>query len=241
MRLEFGSSRLLDLHSLGQSVWLDCRHPRTLLGSHLTGFVRAGISGLDTYQIGLDRAYLEDETYRKPMSALRATGATPQRIYERLSVEDFRRAADCLGRVYRTSSCDGYVCVELSLALAHDVEATVSAALRLWRLIERPNIMIKVPATDAGLMAIRRLIGAGINVNATYIFGAQRYREVADAYMAGLEDRLANRLTIRRVASVASVFVAALDNAINRELEAIEQPAQTARAQALHAKAGVAM
>ena len=139
MRIELGSTRLNDLHSLGQSVWLDCRLPRTLLGSHLTGFVRAGISGLDTHHTDLGRAYLEDETYRRPMTALRATDATPQQIYERLSTEDFRRAADCLGRVYRTSGNNGYVCVELPLALAHDVEGTLSAASRLCRLIERPT------------------------------------------------------------------------------------------------------
>lgn len=241
MRIELGSTRLNDLHSLGQSVWLDCRLPRTLLGSHLSGFVRAGISGLDTHHTDLGRAYLEDETYRRPMTGLRATDATPQQIYERLSTEDFRRAADCLGRVYRTSGNNGYVCVELPLALAHDVEGTLSAASQLCRRIERPNIMIKIPATDAGLIAMRRLIAAGINVNATFIFGAQRYRAVADAYMAGLEDRLANRLTIARVASVASVFVATLDKAINRELEAIHPPALTPRAQALRDKAGIAV
>ena len=97
MRIELGSTRLNDLHSLGQSVWLDCRLPRTLLGSHLTGFVRAGISGLDTHHTDLGRAYLEDETYRRPMTALRATDATPQQIYERLSTEDFRRAATAWG------------------------------------------------------------------------------------------------------------------------------------------------
>lgn len=241
MRIELGSTRLHDLHSLGQSVWLDCRHPRMLLGSHLTGLIRAGIAGLDTHTQDLARAYVQDEMYRKPIAALQGIGATPQQIYERLSAEDFQRAADCLGRIYRTSGRNGYVCVELPLALAHDVEGTVSAAARLSRLIERPNIMIKVPATSAGVIATRRLIAAGISVDVTHVFGAQRYSEVADAYMAGLEDRLANRLTIARVASVASVFIAALDGAIDRELEGIQQPAQTARAQALRDKAGVAV
>jgi transaldolase len=243
MVIDVGGNRLYDLQRLGQSVWLDCNHPRTLVGSPLAHLIVDGISGLDTNAVGLATAYAEDNVYRELVTELRVAGAAASQIYERLSIGELRRAADQLRRVYNYSGGrDGYVNIELSPTLAHDADDTESEARRLWSLIDKPNVMMKVPATGAGLVAMRRLIAAGLNVNATFIFGGRRYREVIEAYLTGLEDRVAKRLPVDRVASVASVFVNHIDTAVDRELGAIQHPGfQAARAKGLRGKAAVAV
>jgi transaldolase len=243
MGIDVGGNRLYDLQRLGQSVWLDCNHLRTLVGSPLAQLIRDGVSGIDTNAVALATAYAEDLAYRELVAELRAAGAAANQIYERLSIEELRRAADQLRRAYHnTGGRDGYVNIELSPTLAHDTDGTESEARRLWSAVDKPNVMIKVPATGAGLVAMRRLIAVGLNVNATYIFGAHRYREVIDAYLMGLEDRVAKRLPVDCVASVASVFVNYIDIAVNRELDAIQHPwSQTARAKGLRGRAAVAV
>ncbi len=241
MRIELGGNSLHYLGSLGQSVWLDCSHRRMFIGSQLAHLIREGISGIDSHSIGLAASYAEDPSCRGVVADLRAAGYTARQIYERLHIDDLRHAADRLRRVYGASGRDGYASVGLSPDLAHDLEGTESEARRLWRSIDRPNIMIEVPATDAGLGAMRRLIAAGINVNATLVFGARRYREVADAYLAGLEDRIAERLPLERVASVASVFVSRIDTAVDGEIDAIQPPVKAARAKSLRGRAAVAV
>jgi transaldolase len=242
MRIDLSGSRLHDLQTFRQSAWLECMHPRTLAGSQLAHLVRDGISGVDANLVGLAGAYAEDGAYREVVAELRAAGATAQQIYERMSMEDLRRAADRLRRVYNnTSGHDGYVSFDVSPALADDADGTESEARRLWSMIDRPNAMIKVPATDAGLVAIRRLVAAGLNVNATAIFGVRRYRQVADAYLLGLEDRAAQSLPLERVASVASVFVSHIDTAVDKELDAIQQVDKAARAKRLRGRAAVAV
>jgi len=230
------------LQRLGQSAWLDCNDPRTLATSKFAHLIRDGISGIDANPVGLATAYVDDVAYREPVAELRAAGATSRQIYERLSIEDLRHAADCLRRVYDTTSArDGYASVDLSPALADDADGTESEAWRLWNGIDRPNVMIKVPATDAGLVAMQRLIAAGLNVNATLIFGARRYREVIDAYLLGLEDRIAESSPLERVASVASVYVSHIDSAVDKALDAIQQPAKAAHARGLRGGAAIAV
>jgi transaldolase len=243
MRIEVGGNRLYDLHRLGQSVWIDCNHPRTLAGSQLAHRIRHGISGIDCNPVGLAAAYAEDVAYRESVAELRAAGATIRQIYEHLSIEEIRRAADALRRVYNnTGSGDGYASINLSPTLADDPDTTESEARRLWNVIDRRNVMVKVPATDAGLVAMRRLIAAGLNVNATLIFGARRYREVIEAYLLGLEERVAKSLPVDGVASVASVFVNDIDTAVDRELDAIQHPwLQAERAKDLRDRAAVAV
>ena len=222
MRIDVGGNRLYDLQRLGQSVWLDCDHHRTLVGSPLAYVIRNGVSGIDTNAVALATAYAEDLAYHELVAELREAGATAYQIYERLSIDELRGAADQLRRAYNnTGGRDGHVNIELSPTLAHDADGTEFEARRLWSLVDKPNVMIKVPATGAGLVAMRRLIAAGLNVNATYIFGAHRYQDVIDAYLMGLEDRVAKRLPVECVASVASVFVNHIDIAVNRELDAI--------------------
>lgn len=242
MSTKLGGNRLFDLQRFGQSAWLECLHPRMLAGSQFAHLVKEGISGVDVSSARFAAAYAEDQAYAKALGKLRSTGATAQQIYEHLSIEDLRHAADRLRPIYRSAGKhDGYVSVDLSPALAYDADATESEARRLWTLLDRPNMMIKVPATDPGLLAIRRLIAAGINVNATSIFGTHRLRQAADAYIMGLEDRARARLPLEGIVSVASIAVRRIDTAIERELDAIQQPEKAARIRGLRGKAAIAV
>jgi transaldolase len=243
MATAFGGNRLIDLQSLGQSIWLDELHRSLLVHAQLTHLIHAdGISGVTSNPTILAKAFAEDIAYREPIATLRAAGATGQQIYERLCIEDISRAADQLRRVYENSNGrDGYVSIEVSPVLANDANGTVSEARRLWSAIDKPNVMIKVPATDSGLLAIRQLIAAGVSINATLIFGTRRYREVAEAYLLGLEDRVAESRPLERVASVASLFVSRIDTLIDRQLDAIQHPEQLARAQRLRGRVAVAV
>ncbi len=242
MNRSLGGNRLYDLQRYGQSTWLECMHPRVLAGSQFIHLIKEGISGIDVNTARFAAAYAEDVSYLKTVAKLRAAGAQPQQIYEHLSIEDARRAADLLRPAYRDSGHrDGYVSIDLPPALADDAEVTHSEAQRLWNLIARPNAMIKVPATDAGLLAIRTLTAAGINVNATLIFGTRRHRQVADAYIHGLEDRAAERLPLERIVSVASISVRRIDAAIDHELDAIRRPEKAARISHLRGHAAIAV
>jgi transaldolase len=147
-------------------------------------------------------------------------GGSLEEIYEALALEDIRRAADVLRPVYdRTGGLDGYVSLEVSPKLAHDTEGTVAEARRLFGTLGRPNVMIKVPATPAGIPAIETLIGDGINVNVTLIFSLDGYRAVMGAYVGGLERLAASGGDLSRVASVASFFVSRIDTAVDRRLD----------------------
>jgi transaldolase len=239
--MDMGGNRLLDLQSLGQSIWLDEFHRGMLGGSRFARWVnRDGISGVTSSPAILAKAFAEDAAYREGIAALRAAGATGRQIYDRLRIEDAVHAADLLRHVYDcTEGRDGYVSIQVSPDLADDADATVSEALGLWNTICKPNVMIKVPATDNGVLAIRRLIAEGVNINATLIFGTRRYREVAEAYLSGLEDRASENLPLQRVASVAGLLLSRIDTWVDKQLDAIQSPAQTARAQRLRGRTAV--
>ncbi len=242
MNRKLGGNRLYDLQSYGQSTWLECVHPRMLAGSQFVHLIKEGISGIDANSAGFAAAYAEDLTYLKTVAKLRAKGAEARQIFEHLRIDDVRHAADRLRPAYRDSGHrDGYVNIDLSPALANDAQTTQLEARRLWNLIDRPNLMIKIPATDTGLMAIRGLTAAGINVNATLIFGTRRHRQAADAYVMGLEDRAAERLPLDRVVSVASISVRRIDAAIDHDLDAIHRPEKAARISRLRGHAAIAM
>jgi transaldolase len=223
--MSIGASRLFDLQTLGQSVWLECGHPRMLARPKLTYLIRAGISGIDTNPDSQAAASADDAAYS-----------------EQLRIEDARDTADCLLRIYDSSGWrDGYSNINVSPAVADDAAGIESEARRLWSDINRPNVMIKVPATDAGLLAMRRCIAAGLNINATEIFGARRYAAVHEAYLSGLQDRRAVGLPLESVASVASVMVGRIDAAVDKELEAIEKPAKALIAKRLRGRAALAI
>jgi transaldolase len=241
MGIDVGGNRLYDLQRVGQSVWLDCSHPCAFAPSQLARLIRGGISGVDSKPVGAGTTDAEHGACRELVAELSAVGAAASQIDERLRIEELRRAADQLRRLYsNTGGRDGYVNIQLSPALAHDTNGTVSEARDLWSVIDRPNVMLKVPASGAGVIAMRRLIAAGLNVNATLIYGAHRYREVVEAYLLGLEDRVAIGLPVDRLASVASIVLNEIDSAVNRELNTI-QSKRAVRAKHLRNKTAVAV
>lgn len=235
-------SRLQDLVRLGQSVWVD-ELRRGMLGRELARLIGDdGVSGITSNPTIFAKAFAEDAAYAKDIAGLRSAGHTGRQMYEQLSRDDVRAAAKQLRRVYDLSSArDGYVSIEVPPALAHDAKATIDEAHRLWDALDAPNIMIKVPATDAGVLALRELIADGINVNATLIFGTRRYQQVADAFMSGLEERASDSRPLNTVASVASLFVSRVDTYVDKRLDAIAHPDKSARAQRLRGCAAVAV
>lgn len=214
-------NRLRSLEALGQSMWLDYIDRALLVNGELERLIRDdGISGVTSNPAIFEKAITQHAEYDAAITLLARRGLVAQEIYETLAIEDVRQAADLLRDVYEASCLrDGYVSLEVSPHLAYDTAATVAEAKRLWNRVGRPNLMIKVPATPAGLPAIRQLIAAGINVNVTLLFGVARYREVAESYLAGLEDRLASGGALEHVASVASFFLSRIDTLVDRFLD----------------------
>ncbi len=225
----------------GQAIWLDFIR-RDLLASGGLARLAAddGIRGVTSnpsiFQQAIAGSHeydqaIEDELRRRP-------GVGTEGLYEALAIADIRQAADVLRPVYEESGgSDGFVSLEVSPRLAADSAATVAEALRLWREVARPNLMVKVPATDAGVVAIEALLAESVNVNATLIFSLRHYQGVAHAYLRGLERAAAPD----RVASVASFFVSRVDSSVDAELERLATPeALASRGQAAVANAAVA-
>jgi transaldolase len=209
------------LEGLGQSIWLDSISRRLIESGELTQLIaRDGLRGVTSNPAIFEHAIRDSADYATSLAALESHGdLDEQTLYERLAIADVRDAADLMRPVYEaTRTRDGYVSLEVSPHLAHEAEDTVVEARRLWSAVDRPNLMIKVPATPSGIIAIRRLIGEGINVNATLLFSIAAYEAVADAYLSGLESRLAidtGRERLGKVASVASFFISRIDAAVD--------------------------
>ncbi|MGC9194857.1 MAG: transaldolase [Syntrophobacteraceae bacterium] len=212
---------LLRLSSFGQSVWLDYIHRSLMQSGGLLRLIEEdGLRGITSNPTIFDQAIEGSDVYDETIRGLAREGKKAPEIFEALATEDVGRAADILRPVHDTlQGRDGFVSIEVNPHLARDDKATVEEARRLWKTLSRPNVMIKVPATLEGLKAIRRLIGEGINVNVTLLFGLPRYRMVADAYIAGLEDRVAKRLPIAGISSVASFFLSRIDAMLDPLLE----------------------
>jgi len=237
MSVHRAGNALRHLNAMGQSVWLDYIE-RSLLtdGTLARLIVDDGLSGMTSNPSIFEKAINHDRHYRDELPRLAAQGLTPVEIYEALTFEDICCAADLLRTVYeRSTGRDGYVSIEISPHLAHDTEATVAEAVRVWDQINRANVMIKVPATIAGIAALRRLVGLGVNVNATLLFSVSRYRAIADAHLAGLEDFVASGLPPSRLASVASFFLSRIDTLVDRQLDALD----SREARALRGEAAV--
>ena len=212
---------LLKLQSLGQSVWLDYLR-RGLIASGDLGRLVAedGLRGVTSNPSIFQNAISGSHDYDQQIAELVAEGRSAAEVYEAIAVQDIRSAADVFRPTYDAlGGRDGFVSIEVSPSLAHDADGTIREARRLWGEIARPNVLIKVPATREGLVAIRRLIGEGINVNVTLLFGLPRYREVVDAYLGGLEDLAGAGGEIGRIASVASFFLSRIDTAVDPQLE----------------------
>jgi transaldolase len=214
--------RALNAH--GQSIWLDSISRRLIGSGELNQLIVAdGLRGVTSNPAIFEQAIRGSADYSAAIEAIGTTGGVDAKgLYERLAIADVRDAADVLGPVYdATSKRDGYVSFEVSPHLAHKTDETVQEARRLWKAVDRPNLMIKVPATPSGIGAIRQLIGEGINVNVTLLFSIDAYEAVADAYMSGLETYMASaagREQLGSVASVASFFVSRIDTVIDAQL-----------------------
>ncbi len=212
---------LLELQRHGQSVWYDNIRRGLLASGGLATLIADGVTGVTSNPTIFEKAISGSRDYDESLRALVEEGKEVREIFEEMAVEDIRAAADLLGPTYdRTGGRDGFVSLEVSPALAHDASRTIEEAHRFVRTVGRPNLMIKVPATRAGVQAIEALIGDGVNVNATLLFAVERYEAVARAYLAGLDRRVHEGKPIDRVASVASFFVSRVDSLVDRLLQA---------------------
>lgn len=219
-------SRLEDLHSLeGQSPWLDNLQRGRVRDGDLARWVDRGVRGVTSNPTIFQKAIESSGDYDEQFSELMAEGRTVEDSYWELVITDIEAALGVLGPVYEASEgADGFVSVEVAPSLAHDEAATVSAAEELHSRISTPNLFVKVPATQEGVAAIRQLISRGRSINVTLIFGLERYDEVIEAYISGLEAYLESQggdADLSRVASVASFFVSRVDTEVDRRLEAV--------------------
>jgi transaldolase/glucose-6-phosphate isomerase len=212
---------LLGLETFGQSVWLDFLRRNVLGNGDIQGLIEQdGVSGLTSNPSIFEKAIAGSHDYDNAIRSMPLEGKTIEEIYEALTIEDIQRAADLFRPIYdRLEGGDGFVSLEVSPKLAHDTAGTIAEARHFWTAVNRPNLLIKVPGTQEGLLAIQQLIGEGINVNVTLLFGLPRYREVAEAYLLGLEILAANGKPLNRIASVASFFLSRIDVLIDPMLE----------------------
>ena len=209
------------VQQLGQSIWYDNIRRGLLTSGELQQLIDNGITGVTSNPSIFEKAIAGSSDYDEALLGLADKAQSPEAVFEALAIDDIRATADLLRPIYdRTGGTDGYVSLEVNPHLAQDTDGTVTAARRLFSELGRPNLMVKVPATPAGIPAIRTLVGEGINVNVTLIFSLDAYRDVREAYIAGLEHLAASGGDITRVSSVASFFVSRVDTAVDAQLEA---------------------
>jgi transaldolase len=209
------------LGALGQSIWLDYIRRDLMASGGLRRLIEEdGLRGMTSNPSIFEKAIAETHDYDDDIRRMALQGKGAAAIYETLSQRDVESAADEFRPLYeKTDGKDGYVSLEVNPHLAHDTKGTVEEGRRLWAALNRPNVFIKVPATADGLPVIQELISQGINVNVTLIFGLPRYRQVAEAYIAGIEARAARGEPVKRVASVASFFISRIDALVDPLLE----------------------
>jgi len=217
---------LLLLRSFGQSFWYDNIRRKYLLDGTLRDLVvHDDLRGVTSNPSIFKKAIGDSDDYDKQISALGTQSGSVEAIYENLAIQDIRSACDIFANVYHESQrVDGYVSLEVSPHLAHDTRQTVAEAKRLFAAVDRPNVMIKVPATPAGVKAVEQLISAGVNVNATLMFSMDHYNGIAQAYINGLHRYLQDGGNPGRVASVASFFVSRVDTAVDSQLAVMDDP-----------------
>ena len=230
-------NRLKALADAGVSIWLDDLSRERIETGNLTELIKdKQVVGVTTNPTIFATALADGERYDDQLRREAAAGMGAAEVIFELTTEDVRSACDLLADVHRADNFDGRVSIEVEPGLAFDTEATIEQARKLWNEVDRPNALIKIPATEAGLPAITAAIAEGISVNVTLIFGIDRYREVMDAYLTGLEQARDAGLDLGRIHSVASFFVSRVDTEVDKRLEAIG----TDDAKALEGKAAVA-
>jgi transaldolase len=230
-------TKLQKLAELGQSIWLDYIQRSLVTSGGLANYVQQGLRGLTSNPAIFEKAIAETDEYDDQIQTMALDGKSAQEIYEQLTIDDIRMAANVLKRVYdETEGKDGYISLEVNPHLAHDKESTVKEAKRLFETVNQPNLMIKVPATAEGLLAIQELTEGGINVNVTLMFSMAQYDMVAEAFISALEKRVAKVYDVNQIASVASFFVSRVDVKVDKMLGKLNTP----EAQALKGKIGIA-
>jgi len=234
-----------ELHDMGQSIWLDSIDRRMLHDGELERRIRDdALTGMTSNPTIFQKALASSNAYDEQIVGAEEEGLTSWELFELLETTDVRDACDAFAGVYSsTRGADGYVSIEISPGVSHNADAAVEEARRLWKTVDRPNVMVKVPGTVEGAVAVRRLISEGINVNITLLFAIEAHERVIEAYLAGLEDRVKAHQPIDGLASVASFFVSRVDTEIDKRLDALiakAQPAEKERLQMLKGRAAIA-
>ncbi len=231
------SDRLQALADAGVSIWLDDLSRERIETGNLAELVKdKNVVGVTTNPTIFASAIANGERYDDQVRKLVADGADVTKVIFELTTEDVRNGCDVLRPVYDSDKADGRVSIEVEPDLAHDTEATIDSAKKLWQAVDRPNALIKIPATEEGLPAITAVIAEGISVNVTLIFSVERYRKVMDAYLAGLEQAREAGRDLSQIHSVASFFVSRVDTEVDKRLDALDSD----DARALRGKAAVA-
>jgi transaldolase len=213
-------SKLDDLARLGQSIWLDFIHRDLLTSGRLDDLISQGLRGMTSNPSIFDQAISRGGAYDDDIKGLVASGKSVQQIYETLAFADIRSACDALRPVFdRSDRLDGYVSLEVNPTLAHDTQGTINQVRSYFHSVDRPNLMIKIPATREGIPAIQAMLGEGINVNVTLMFSIGQLDDVAEAFLSGLEHLKSQGGDLTRIASVASFFVSRVDSMIDPLLD----------------------
>ena len=215
------TNKVKRIHDFGQSIWLDFFDRKIMNNGDLQKLIdEDGIRGVTSNPAIFEKAISSSDDYNDDIHALSQQKSSNEEIFYGLAVKDIQRATDFFKHIYDESDGeDGFVSLEVSPQLARDTEGTIKQARELWKAVDRKNVMIKIPGTAEGLPAIRKCISEGININVTLLFGLPRYKEVTDAYMSGLEDRVKSHRPIDEVASVASFFLSRIDVMIDPMLD----------------------
>ena len=238
------TNRLIALHDVGQSIWLDFIDRTILQNGDLARMIREdALTGMTSNPTIFEKALAEGDEYDDQIKSA-PPGLTAWDLFELVETTDVRSACDIFADTYlSTGGADGLVSIEVSPGVSGNTEASVAEARRLWGTVARPNVMVKIPGTQEGAKAVRALIADGINVNITLLFSIDAHRSVIEAYMGGLEDRLAAGKDIAGLASVASFFVSRVDTEVDKRLDAIAAKGDAAlkdRAMALKGRAAIA-
>ena len=215
------TNRIKQLHEFGQSIWLDFLDRRLINSGQLKQLIELdGLRGMTSNPAIFQKAISSSTAYDEQIMDLAVTHENAEDIFYELAITDIQNAADQFQAIFAQEQ-DGYVSLEVSPSLANDTNGTVKQAVELWRKLDRENVMVKIPATAEGIPAIRKAISEGLNINVTLLFGLERYEKVVDAYLSGLEDRLAAGKPIDQIASVASFFLSRIDVLLDPRLEAM--------------------
>jgi len=220
-----GGNPLKGLLAYGQSPWLDFIRRNILLNGDLKKMIdNDGLRGMTSNPAIFEKAITAGDDYNDIIHAPDAKSSTAMALYEKIAIRDVQDATDVFKTVYTESKGrDGYVSLEVSPYLAFDTQGTINEARRLWKAVDRPNVMIKIPATPEGLPAIRQALAEGININITLLFAQSAYEQVAEAYIAALEARAAKGQDVSHIASVASFFVSRIDSLVDSKIDAMEK------------------